>query len=195
MGGPMGMVDSAVPVAVFILGNTLGGLGWGIGTALGSAVVLAGIRLARRKPITQVVSGIFGVGIAAFIAYRTGSAKGFFLLGIWSSVAYGAAFALSILVRWPLVGVIWELVNSRGTAWRADRRLVRRYSLATGVWVLVFAARFFVQNFLYDQDEVGWLATARIVMGYPLWLVALGITVLLVRGHLRSRPTAAPAAG
>jgi hypothetical protein len=180
MGGPMGIVDSALPVVVFVIVNSFATLGWAIGAALGAGVLIAILRLVRRRPVTQAIAGLFGVGIAAFIAYRTGSAKGYFLFGIWSYVIYGGALLLSILVRWPLVGVLWESINGRGRAWRSDRRLVRRYDLATGIWVLVFALRFAVQNELYDNDQVGWLATARILMGTPLWIVAILATILIV---------------
>ena len=73
------------------------------------------MRIARRRPVTQAIAGVFGVGIAAYIAYRTDSAKGYFLLGIWSYLLYGGALLLSMLVRWPLIGVIWEGINGRGT--------------------------------------------------------------------------------
>jgi len=182
MGGPMGMVDSGLPVVVFIVANTIGGLGWGIGAALGAAVVIAAMRIARRRPVTQAIAGVFGVGIAAYIAYRTDSAKGYFLLGIWSYLLYGGALLLSIVVRWPLVGVIWEAINGRGTAWRSDRGLVRRYDRATFVWVLVFAARYLVQNYLYDTDQVGWLAAVRLLMGYPAFILAIAISVWIVAG-------------
>ncbi len=180
MGGPMGMVDSGLPVVVFIVANTIGGLGWGIGAAVAAAVVIAIMRIARRRPVTQAVGGLFGVGVAAYIAYRTDSAKGYFLLGIWSYLLYGGALLLSIVVRWPLVGVIWELVNGRGRAWRRDRALVRRYDWATFVWVAVFAVRYLVQNYLYDNDQVGWLAAFRLIMGYPLFIVAIAVSVLIV---------------
>jgi hypothetical protein len=182
MGGPMGMVDSGLPVVVFIVANTIGGLGWGIGAALAAAVVIAGLRIARRRPVTQAIAGVFGVAIAAYIAYRTDSAKGYFLLGIWSYLVYGGALLLSILVRWPLIGVIWEGINGRGTGWRADRRMVRRYDWATLVWVLVFAARYLVQNYLYGTDQVGWLAAVRLLMGYPLFIVAIIVSVWIVAG-------------
>lgn len=180
MGGPMGMLDSGLPVVVFVLVNAITSLGWAIGAALAAGLIIAGVRLVRHKPVTQAVAGLFGVGLAAFIAYRTGSAKGYFLFGIWSFVAYGGALLISILVRWPLIGVLWEGVNGRGSTWRADRKLVRRYDYATAVWVLVFAARFAVQNRLYTANEVGWLATARLLMGYPLYLLAIVATVLIV---------------
>jgi hypothetical protein len=180
MGGPMGMLDSGLPVVVFVLVNAITSLGWAVGAALAAGLIIAAVRLIRHKPVTQAIAGLVGVGLAAFIAYRTGSAKGYFLFGIWSFVAYGGALLISILVRWPLIGVLWEGVNSRGSAWRSDRKLVRRYDFATAVWVLVFAARFAVQNKLYTANEVGWLATARLLMGYPLYLLAILATVLIV---------------
>jgi len=182
MGGPIGMVDSGLPVVVFIVANAIGGLGWGIGAALAAGVVIAIARIARRRPVTQAIAGLFGVGIAAYIAYRTDSAKGYFLLGIWSYLLYGGALLLSILVRWPLIGLIWEGINGRGAGWRSDRRLVRRYDWATLVWVAVFAARYLVQNYFYDTDQVGWLAAVRLLMGYPVFIVAIAISVWIVAG-------------
>ncbi|MGI8417901.1 MAG: DUF3159 domain-containing protein [Nakamurella sp.] len=180
MGGMGGMIDSAVPVIVFVIVNVLAGLGWAIGAAVAAAVLIAIVRLARKEPVGQALGGLLGVGIAALIARKTGHAKGFFLLGIWSFVVYGAALLLSILVRWPLVGLIWENLNGRGNAWRKDKRLVRKYDLATGLWVLMCAGRFVLQHWLYDTDQVGWLAFARIAMGYPLFIVVIVGTVLIV---------------
>lgn len=177
----MGMLDSGLPVVVFVLVNAISHrLGWAIGAALAAGLIIATARLVRRKPVTQAVAGLFGVGIAAFIAYRTGSAKGYFLFGIFSFVLYGSLLLLSILVRRPLIGVLWESVNGRGQAWRRDRKLRRRYDYATAVWVVVFAARFLVQNRLYAADQVGWLTTARLLMGYPVYLLAIVATVLIV---------------
>lgn len=180
LGGMGGMIDSALPVIVFVIVNVVAGLGWAIGAAVAVAVVIAIIRLFRKEPVGQALGGLFGVAIAALIARRTGHAKGFFLLGIWSFVVYGAALLVSILIRWPLVGLIWENLNGRGNAWRNDKKLVRKYDLATGLWVLMCAGRFVVQHWLYDTDKVGWLAAARIVMGYPLFIVVIVGTVLIV---------------
>ncbi len=180
MGGLGGMLDSALPVIVFVIVNALTGLGWAIGAAVAAAAIISVIRLTRSEPIGQAIGGLFGVAIAAFIAFRTGSAKGFFLLGIWSFVLYGAVLLASILVRWPLIGLIWENLNGRGNGWRKDRALVRRYDLATALWVLVCVARFVVQRWLYDSDQVGWLAVARIAMGYPLFILVIIGTALIV---------------
>ncbi len=180
MGGIGGMIDSALPVIVFVLVKTVSSLGWAIGAAVATAAVVSVIRLRRREPLGQAIGGLIGVAIAAFIANRTGSAKGFFLLGIWSFVVYGAVLVLSILLRRPLIGVIWENLNGRGKNWRNDRTLVRKYDLATLLWVLVCAARFVVQRWLYSTDQVGWLAFARIAMGYPMFILAIIGTALIV---------------
>jgi hypothetical protein len=181
MGGVSGLVFSSLPVVVFVLTNSFFGLFPAIWSALGASVVIGGILVARKGSIQPAISAVFGVGIAAFIAYRTGDAKGFFLFGIWQSLVYGGAFLLSILVRWPLAGVVWSLLNGHGTAWRKDKASVRDYDVATLVWALVFGARFVVQRWLYDEASVGWLAFARLAMGYPLMAIALVATVWAVR--------------
>jgi hypothetical protein len=182
MGGVSGLVYSSVPVLVFV-GVYLPShsLAAGIWSSVGSAIAILVWRLIRREPIQPAISGLFGVAIAAFIAYRTGSARGYFLFGIWTSLAYGGAFLLSIVARWPLAGVVWSTLNGTGTAWRADRVSRRYYDVATLVWVLVFGARFVVQHWLYSTNQVGWLAFARIAMGWPLTAVAALVTVWAVR--------------
>lgn len=185
MGGISGLIYSSVPVLVFVLLNSLFGLMPAIWGSLGSAAAITVLRMVRKEPLQPAISGFFGVGIAAFIAYRTGSAKGFFLFGIWASLVYGSVFLVSILARYPLVGVIWSFLNGHGMAWRSDRKAMFAYNMATLTWVLVFAARFIVQRWLYNEDQTGWLAFARLAMGYPLTAVALVVTVWAVTraGH------------
>jgi hypothetical protein len=180
MGGPMGMLDSGLPVVVFVVVNVIAGLTPGIIAALAAGVLIAIGRLIRHKPVTQAIGGLIAVGVAAYIAHRVGSARGYFLFGIWSYVLYGSVTLLSVLARWPLIGVLWEGLNGRGTGWRRDRHLLHRYDAATLVWVVVFGARFAVQQWLYGADQVGWLAFARLAMGYPLFIVAIIVTVLIV---------------
>ncbi|MEU2031795.1 DUF3159 domain-containing protein [Nocardia amamiensis] len=193
LGGFSGLIYSTLPVVVFVPVNSLAGLTAAIWAALGVAAAILVWRLVRRNPIQPAISGFFGVGICAFIAYRMGEAKGFFLFGIYTSLVYAGVFLGSILIRRPLVGVIWGVLNGHGSDWRSDPRLVRLYDLATATWVLVFGARYLVQSQLYDTDRTGWLAVARIAMGWPLTAVALGVTIWAVRraGHLPTKTAAA----
>ncbi|WP_280489652.1 DUF3159 domain-containing protein [Nocardia farcinica] len=192
MGGFSGLIYSTVPVVVFVPVNTFAGLTVAIWAALGAAAAILVWRLIRRDPLQPAVSGFIGVGICAFIAWRMGEAKGFFLFGIYTSLVYAGVFLASILVRRPLVGVIWGALNGHGSVWRTDRTLVRLYDLATATWALVFGARYLVQSELYDSDHTGWLAAARIGMGWPLTAVAFAVTIWAVRraGHLPARSAA-----
>lgn len=193
LGGFSGLIYSTLPVVVFVPVNSVAGLTVAIWAALGVAAAILVWRLVRRNPVQPAISGFFGVGICAFIAYRMGEAKGFFLFGIYTSLVYAGVFLVSILVRWPLVGVIWGVLNGHGSDWRSDRRLVRFYDLATATWIVVFGARYLVQSQLYDTDRTGWLAFTRIAMGWPLTAVALAVTVWAVRraGHLPTKSVAA----
>lgn len=186
MGGVSGLVYSSLPILVFVPANSLWNLTVAIYAALGVAVVIFLLRLIRREPIQPAISGVIGVAVCAFIAHRTGDAKGFFLVGIWTTLVYAGVFAASILVRWPLVGVIWNGVNGNGTHWRQHRRTLLAYDIATAVWAALFGVRYLVQSFLYDNDQTGGLAAARIGMGWPLTAAAALATVLLVRWAQKS---------
>ncbi|MDJ0391722.1 DUF3159 domain-containing protein [Rhodococcus sp. G-MC3] len=181
MGGLSGVVASTLPVIAFVPVNSFFNLSAAIWSALGVALAVMVWRLVQRAPIQPAISGFFGVGICAFIAYRTGDAKGYFLFGIYTSLAYAGVFVISMIARWPLVGVAWGYLNSKGTSWRTVPRAVRSYDIATLAWAVVFGARYVVQSQLYDADQTGWLAAARIGMGWPLTGVALLVTFWAVR--------------
>jgi hypothetical protein len=192
IGGWRGLFDSGVPVVVFVATNAAAGLTAAIWAAIGCGALLLVVRLLRRETVQQAVSGFLGVALAAYIASRTGQAKGFFLLGIWASFVYAGLFLASVLVRWPLVGVVWEYVDGGGGRWRRDAALLRVYTWTTLVWIGVFLARGLVQRFLYEEDRTGWLAVARLGMGYPLTAGALALTIVAVR---RVRRQADPGVG
>lgn len=181
MGGVSGLIYSALPVAVLVPVNTAFGLVPAIASALGVAALILVWRLIRRDSVQPAVSGFIGVGISALIAWFVGASKGYFLLGIWTSLIWAAVFAISVLIRRPVVGYIWSWVNSHDRGWRASRRAVLAFDLATITWVLVFGARFVVQRHLYDLDQTGWLGVARIAMGWPLTAVAALVTYLAIR--------------
>lgn len=183
MGGVSGIVASGVPVVVFVTAQAVFGvLLASIVAAVVAALAVTGWRLVRGEAIQPALSGLLGVAVCAFVAYRTGEAKGFFLLGIWTSLVYGGVFLLSVLVRRPLVGVVWHLVNGEGQGWRADPRLRRAFDLASLAWAVVFAARFVVQNWLYDSVYAdAWLGWVRLAMGIPLAALAAGVTVWAIR--------------
>jgi intracellular septation protein A len=190
MGGVAGIVASTIPVVVFVVANVLSSLQPALIAAIVAGVAVFVYRVARKQPLQPAVSGLLGVGVAAFIAARTGEARGFYLPGLLTSAAFGLAFLVSVLVRWPLAGVVWHGINGHGHAWRRDPRLLRAYTWASLLWAAVFASRVVLQGFLYYRNEETWLGVARLLMGYPLVGLALLGTVWAVRRAQRA-PAAA----
>jgi hypothetical protein len=194
IGGWKGALISAVPPIVFVAVNAWRGLRDAIIAALVVAGLLVAYRLIRKQPVQQALSGAIGVGVAALIAARTGQARGYFLLGIWSSFLYAVPLAVSVLVRRPVVGLVWEFLDpSPGDdepPWYRRAVLRRAYMWSTLLWTVTMLARGGVQLALYHRNATGWLAFARIAMGYPLTIAAFGATFWLV---MRARRALRPA--
>nr|WP_239029410.1 DUF3159 domain-containing protein [Pseudonocardia acidicola] len=186
MGGVAGIVYSTIPVAVFVVVNLLTGLKPALIAALATGGAITIWRLVRREALQPAISGLIGVGVCAFIANRTGEARDFYLPGLLYSAFFAVAFLISVVVRWPLAGVVWHGINGDGHGWRRDPRMLRAYTFASLLWTVVFAARVVVQGWLYNADEANWLGIARLAMGYPLLGVALLGTVWAVRRARRS---------
>ena len=186
MGGISGLIYSALPVAVLVPVNTAFGLLPAISAALGVAGAVLVWRLARRDSVQPALAGFMGVGISALIAWVVGESKGYFLLGIWTSLIWAVVFTVSVLIRRPVVGDVWSWVNGHDRSWRKSRRALLAFDLATLTWVLVFGARFVVQHHLYDADQTGWLGVARIAMGWPLAALGALVTYLAIRSAQRA---------
>jgi hypothetical protein len=141
LGGVAGIIYSSVPVLVFVGTSRLLGLPAASGAALGVATLILLWRLVRRESVQPAVSGLIGVGVCVLIAYLLGQSKGYFLLGIWTSLLYAAVFAVSIVIRRPVVGYIWSWLHGHDRGWRNVRRAVYAFDVATLTWVVVFGAR------------------------------------------------------
>lgn len=191
VGGVRGLVETVLPGVVFVVLFVITrDLMPPLIASVAVAVVAATARLIGRTPLTQAVSGLLGVAIGAVWAWRTGEAADYYRWGLYVNLAWAVGVLVSILVRWPVVGVVASLLAGRNFSWRQDRDLRRRYVLASWLWVAAFTLRLVVQVPLYLESSVGWLGTARLVMGLPMWALVLWITWLLVRR--RAAPAAQP---
>ena len=194
VGGPLGMAETAIPAVAFVVTYTVTGSDTNASAivAVGIALLLTVARLVRRESPRHALSGLFGVAFAAFIATRSGKAENFFLPGLLLNSAMVAALVLSILARWPLIGVIVSNLDGEGSAWRDDPLRAQAFRRATWLWAGLFSARLLVQTPMYLAGAVVALGVARTAMGLPLFALGLWITWLLVRG-VRA-PQAAPGA-
>jgi hypothetical protein len=179
------MAETSLPAVSFVVAYTASGSD--TNTAATVAVALAAVltlaRLVRRESPIHALSGLVGVGFAAFVATRSGHAENFFLPGLLANAAYASALLISLVVRRPLIGIIVTKFDGEGDEWRADPARVRAFVRATWLWVLLFLVRLLVQLPLYVAGAVVALGVARTAMGLPLFGFGLWLTWLLVRRH------------
>lgn len=185
VGGLRGSAEAAVPTIAFVVS-------WALTrdirlslVAAGAPVVLALLlRLVQRQTPRYALSALVGLVVAAFLAMRTGRAQDVFLPGILYSCALTAVTLLSVLARVPLIGFVVGATSKDPLAWRSHAGVVRLCQRLTLVLAGMYAVRAIVMLPLYLAGQVGWLGVSKVVLGWPLYLLAVaGMGALLLRGR------------
>ena len=86
----------------------------------------------------------------------------------------------SIAVRRPILGYVVSALRGLPQTWRDQPALLRRYSAVTWLWTLVFGGRVAITLPLYLAGQLGWLGTAKILLGWPLYALAAYVTFRVV---------------
>jgi hypothetical protein len=182
IGGWRGIIDSGVPTLVFVFAYIVTGqdLYPSVIAAVVAGLLIVVWRVIRREPLQQVLTGFLGVLVSAGFAKYTGKAENYFLPGFLQNLGYGLAFLVSIVVRWPLLGIAMGYLTGEGTSWRKDPELRRVYAAASWIWVGLFFGRLAVQLPLYFAGAIGALGVVKIVMGVPLYIAAAYFTYRLL---------------
>lgn len=209
LGGRRGMVEAAVPTVTFTLVYvTTKELRLAIAVSVAAALVLLGLRLATKGPVQYCVNALVGIGIGCVFVWLSGRGGGdesqralaYFVPGLLYNAGYAALMVLSIVLRWPLVGLVVGSVSEDPTGWRQDRQVVRLCSKLTWFLVLPCLLRLVVQAPIYlagraaeDADPfLTALGVAKVAMGWPLQVAALAAMLwLLARDRTPVSPSAA----
>lgn len=178
LGGRRAALDATAPAVAFVLIWLISGrsLYWGVGAALVTGGAVAVLRWLRGDRPLAALLGLLGVLAAALVALYTGRAADFFLVQLLSNVVSALVWAVSIVARWPLLGVIVGGLLGQRTSWRRDPALLRAYSLASWVWVGQYLVRVAIFTPLWLADAVVALGVARVALSWPLIPVCLGVS-------------------
>jgi intracellular septation protein A len=187
-GGIRGLVYTALPVTMFAAANAIVGLVPALIASVTAAAIVLVWQLVRRESTRPAMFGFAGIAVGAGLALVTGRAKDFYLPGIWMYLAMAIVFTGSVVVGRPLIGEVWAWLTGRDSTWRRTRRVRRAFFLVTLMMAAVSATRFAVQYYLYDTDQEGLLALARIAMGWPIFLVTSTLIYLAIRTAMRTLP-------
>lgn len=202
IGGVLGILETLLPGFAFVILYLVTGLPSGIPwvaliVSAGASAVFFVVRLIRRESVTQAVVGLVGVAASVVLVIVSGRPENNFLVGIITNAVYGLVVLISLLVRWPLVGVVVGLFSEEKTAWRKDRESMRVFMWTTLMWLAMFVIRLAVELPLYvlslsstgaeHQSLVTALAVTKVALGLPLYVPVLAATWLLVRGLWREK--------
>ncbi|MEV6298828.1 DUF3159 domain-containing protein [Actinoplanes sp. NPDC051861] len=208
LGGVRGLIESSLPVLAFVMLNVLLGesvlglekrqaLLWAIIGSVGSALVIGAVRLAARKPVRHAVNGLFGIAIGAWLAWRTGDAKNFYLPGILLTFGQAGVLLISVVVRKPLIGYAWGIMANKGHQdWFGNTQLFRTFQWLTLVWVGSLSLRAGIQYYLYLADEANAIGIVRILVSWPIYAATFAFTawaIHRVTSAQRREAEAAPA--
>ncbi len=192
LGGRRGALDASIPPLAFVVGWLAANQSIGIGaaTAVVVSALLGAFRLARGGKVTALVVSVAGVTAAALIALHTGRAQDFFLLRLMSNGTSALLWAASIVIRWPLLGVVAGVVLGQKTKWRKDPDLVKAYGRASWVWVgLQYTLRVVVWGLLWWAGEVFALGVVTVVLSWPLVAATIAVSgVVLFRSLPKDHP-------
>ena len=173
IGGWQGAIEGMLPPIAFVIVYLATDLTWAIWLTLVIAIMLAVMRLVRRERPVRVAGALLVVLLGAYIASYTGSAAAYFWPLVLANILSALAFAFSILIRWPLLGVIVGPIAGTGMRWRKDPDLMRAYSRASWLWVLLNVVRAVAQVPLIRGEELLALAAIR-----PMFYVLVVLTIL-----------------
>ena len=191
LGGPRGIVESAVPTALFtVLFLVTDQIRLSLIVSVGVTAALLLVRLAQRSTTQFVLNALFGIGIGAFFAYRASQsggsdedvARAVFTPGLIYNGVYAVVIVLTIVIGWPIVGFMVGSVMGDPTAWHTDKAMVRLCSQLTWVLAIPCVIRVAVQLPLWLDHQIGLLGASKIALGWPLQLASF-----VVMGWLLSR--------
>ncbi|MGI8613213.1 MAG: DUF3159 domain-containing protein [Nocardioidaceae bacterium] len=181
LGGPRGVVEGALPTVAFTICWLLTHrLAVTLAVSVGVALVLLLARVVQRQSVQFVANSLVGILIGAVFAARSGDAIDAFKPGLIYNSVYGVLMVLSVVVGWPLVGFMVGSVMGDATGWHEDKPVVALCRRLTLVLAVPCVLRVLVQYPLYAADQLGWLATAKIFMGWPLQVAALAAMAYLL---------------
>jgi Protein of unknown function (DUF3159) len=197
LGGRRGMLEAAAPTITFTFTYVATKeLRLAIGLSVSIVLVALVARIVQRSTVQYVFNALVGIGVGCFFVWLGGrnggdqsqQALAYFLPGLIYNAGYAVAMVLSVVLRWPVVGLLVGAVSEDPTAWRHDPQIVKLCSRLTWVLVIPCVLRVGVQLPIYlggraadDADGyVAALGVARVAMGWPLQLSALALMVWLL---------------
>lgn len=172
------LLDSFLPLLIFLIANPI----FGVNAALVGALVLAGLfallRILKKESLVYALGGLGGVLLAGIFVKLSGSESGFFLPGLISGAITIVLCTVSVVINRPLVAWTSFITRRWPLDWYWQPKVLPAYNEVTIIWAVAFSARLALEFWLYQQNAVNALGVARIILGWPFIIILLIATYL-----------------
>ncbi len=176
--GKVGLLDTILPPILFLILNGLAGFHAAMIGALGTALLIAVLRLRRKQSLAYALAGMGSVGLAIALAYMLGRSEGYFLPGIVNGGLTIALALVSLIIRKPMVAWTSYLARRWPLEWYWHPRVRPAYSEVTLAWTIFFAARLLWQVSLFQAQAASQLAVINALLGWPALIILLVLSYL-----------------
>jgi hypothetical protein len=172
------LLDSFLPLLLFLIGNSIIGLNNALWVALGTAGAVALYRIFQKQNLVYALGGFGGVLLAAVFVWVSGSDTGFFLPGLISGAVTVILCVVSVLFNRPLVAWTSFITRRWPLGWYWHPRVLPAYNEVTMMWAVAFSIRLALEFWLFRQEAFQALGTVRVALGWPFTVVLLVVSYL-----------------
>jgi hypothetical protein len=167
------LLDSILPLVVFLIANPLLGLNPALWGALGVAAIFAIYRIIQKESLVYSLGGLSGVLLAAIFVNLSGTESGFFLPSLISGGITVVLCIITVTINRPIVAWTSFIARRWPLAWYWHPQVLPAYNEVTIAWAVVFSARLILEYLLFQEDAVNALGVTRIVLGWPFTIALL----------------------
>jgi hypothetical protein len=171
-------LDSFFPLLIFLVLSPVAGWQIALWASGGFAVMLALFRILHHQSLVYSLGGLGGVMLAAIFVILIGSEKGFFLPGLISGTITVVLCVVSVALNRPVVAWTSFVARRWPLNWYWHARVLPAYNEVTIAWGVAFAVRLALEFSLYQQEAIGALGAARILLDWPFTILLLIVSYL-----------------
>jgi hypothetical protein len=172
------LLDSILPLLIFLIANSL----FGVNVALGAALVVTGlfaiVRILKKESLVYALGGLGGVLLAGIFVKLSGSDTGFFLPGLISGAITVVLCTVSVIINRPLVAWTSFIARRWPLDWYWHPNVLPAYNEVTIIWAVAFSARLALEFWLFQREAVNALGITKIILGWPFIVILLIATYL-----------------
>jgi hypothetical protein len=172
------LLDTLLPLVIFLLGNQFFGLSAALAASLAGAGLFTIVRLIQRENPVFALAGVGGAALAAGIAYLSGSESGFFIPGLISGGLTILICLGSVVLRRPAAAWTSHLTRRWPLEWYWLDRVRPAYAEVSLIWAGAFGARTGLEYWLLQQEAINALGAAKILLGWPYTILILILSYL-----------------